>query len=75
MTGTHFSAEIRDGLLHMRGERWSMSCPQADLPKWLALYTSLRDRGGKSGHPGPFARFYMEPVQVLTHLARKQAAA
>lgn len=37
-----------------------MTCPAADLPKWIKTYTALRDRKG-----GAFAAFYSEDLADL----------
>lgn len=51
--------------LHMSKGAWSMACPVSDLPKWIALYRTLRDRGAKAGEPGPHAACYGPDVIAL----------
>lgn len=46
--------------IKMRKRLWSMTCPAADLPRWVKLYTDLRDRAGKR-----FAAFYEQDVADL----------
>lgn len=57
----------------MRKDKWSMTCPAADLGGWTSLYTKLRDRKG-----GVFAAFYAQDVADMqaaqARLARRGAA-
>ena len=46
--------------VRMKKKAWSMTCPAADLPKWIKTYTALRDRKG-----GAFAAFYSEDLADL----------
>lgn len=48
------------GTIRMKKKAWSMSCPAADLPKWIKTYTALRDRKG-----GAFAQFYADDLADL----------
>lgn len=41
----------------MKKKRWSMTCPAADLPKWIKLYTHLHDRKN-----GAYAEFYRDDL-------------
>lgn len=44
----------------MKKKAWSMTCPASDLPKWIRLYTALRDRAH-----GAFRKFYEQDVADL----------
>ena len=50
--------------IHMRKGAWSMSCPVADLPHWLAFYREMRDR--KDGR----AEFYRADVVALERVEK-----
>jgi hypothetical protein len=50
---------------------WSETLTPDQLPARLALYRRLRDRGGKAGQPGPWAKHY---TATVTNLARAIAA-
>lgn len=41
----------------MRKRTWSMTCPAADLPRWIAFYTKLA--------AGKFGTFYREDLADL----------
>ncbi len=45
-----------------RKDRWSMECPVADLPRWLAFYRCCAAR-----HP----RFYAQSVEVIEAAMRR----
>lgn len=53
----------------MRKGKWSLTCPAADLGKWVDLYTGLRDRAG-----GRFASFYADDVADLVAAQKKLKA-
>jgi len=59
--------------VRMKKHQWSMTCPAADLPRWIKLYTNLRDRLG-----GKFAEFYAEDLDDLikaqTRIMERNAA-
>lgn len=66
-----FLTRDKSEFVMIKGE-WRMKSPAGDLMKWLTFYRGLRDRGGpKSGGPGPWAKFFMEPVEVLETLAKQ----
>jgi len=46
--------------VRMKKRQWSMTCPAADIPKWIKFYTDMRDRAG-----GRFAEFYREDLADL----------
>lgn len=50
----------------MRRGEWRHDIPAADLPKWVALYRSLRDRTG-----GKFAEFHAPAVTALEAVATR----
>lgn len=54
----------------MRGKSgWRQSFPAADLPRKLAFYRALRDRGGRArGVPGPYAQHYEPAIKALERL-------
>lgn len=59
--------------IRMRKDTWSMSCPAADLPKWIKLYTDLKERKN-----GAFARFYeadlADLINAQNRLEKRNAA-
>ena len=52
----------------MRKKAWAMSCPAADLPKWIKTYTHLRDRKG-----GAYAAFYADDLADMIKAQAKLA--
>jgi hypothetical protein len=53
----------------MRKKAWAMTCPTADLPKWVAFYQQMVDRNG-----GRFAIHYREDLADL-HKAQQRLKA
>lgn len=52
----------------MRKKAWAMSCAAADLPMWISLYTTLRDRKA-----GAYAAFYAEDLADMIKAQAKLA--
>ena len=53
---------------------WRTTIAAADLPRWIALYTDLRDRKapidakGRITEPGPWYKFYAADVAAMEAL-------
>lgn len=54
----------------MRGA-WKHRIRAADLPRWIALYRRLRDRGAPAGGKGPYWEFFEPGVIALEREAQK----
>ena len=56
---------LPSGLIRMAKGAWCQDVPREDLPRQLAFYRSLRDRGATKAGPGPYARFYSDDVAAI----------